>query len=144
MLYSRPNVFVKKYGGWGPFLIRMATGFHLTYGMTANVINREHMQAFIKYLQELGVSLPILAAYSSAYVQFIGGIFFILGYYQRTSAFIMVVHFIFVILIAHMGDSYQHLFPALFILIASASLFFSGPGKFAVDNLKQKRKKRVF
>jgi len=140
MLYSRPNIFVKKYGGWGPFLIRVATGFHLAYGMIDNIINRERMQAFIKYLYELGVSIPTLTAYSSAYVQFIGGILFILGYYQRTSAFVMMVHFIFVILIAHVGDTYQHLFPVLFMLIASTSLFFSGPGKFAIDNLKRKRK----
>lgn len=138
MLYNRPNLFFKRYSSWSPLFIRLVVGFHLIYGVIDNVVNRARMVEFIQYLNIHDVPYSI-AAYVSVYAQLICGICFILGYFQRTSAFVMILNFIFALLIAHRGDSYNNLFPALFMLASSLSLFFSGAGKLSLDQYRFRR-----
>jgi len=141
MLYNRPNIFFKKQGSWAPFFIRTITGVHLLYGVIDHVISAAKMQTFAQFLTQHNVFAPTLAAYVSIYMQFLAGVSYILGFYQRTSAFVMIIHFIFALLIVHIGDTYTHTFPALFMLAASISLFFSGAGRLSIDQVKRRRRK---
>ena len=138
MLYNRPNLFFKKYSAWSPLFIRLIAGFHLIYGVADNVINPESMMAFIQFLNIHHVTYSI-AAYVSVYAQLICGICFILGCFQRTSSLIMIINFAFALIIAHVGDSYNHMFPALFMLASSFSLFFSGAGKLSIDQYRNRK-----
>lgn len=138
MLYNRPNLFFKRYSSWSPLFIRLVAGFHLIYGVLDNVLSRTRMTEFIQYLNTHGVPYSI-AAYLSVYAQLICGVCFILGCFQRTSAFVMILNFIFALIIAHVGDRYDNLFPALFMLASSLSLFFSGAGKLSLDQYRIRR-----
>jgi len=141
MLYNRPNIFFKRQGAWAPFFIRMITGFHLLYSVVDRMMSTDKMQTFIQFLIQHEVIAPAWTAYVSVYIQFLAGISYILGFYQRTSAFIMVIHFLFALFIVHIGDTYLHTFPTLFMLAASISLFFSGAGKLAIDQIQRRRRK---
>lgn len=143
MLYNRPNLFFKKYSSWSPLFIRLVVGFHLIYGVIDNVVSHARMVEFIQYLNIHHVPYSI-AAYLSVYAQLVCGVCFILGCFQRVTAFIMILNFVFALLIAHLGDSYNNLFPALFMLASSLSLFFSGAGKLSLDQyrFRQFRSKR--
>ncbi|MEH6306400.1 DoxX family protein [Olivibacter sp. CPCC 100613] len=141
MLYDRPNLFFKKYGQWAPLFIRLIAGYHLIQGVIDNMLSQANMQEFISYLNTNHFPYP-LAAYISVYAQFISGCLFILGYYQRIAAVFMIINFISALLIAHMGDTYSNTFPALFMLCASLSLFFSGSGKLSIDYYRYRRGKR--
>jgi len=149
MLYNRPNIFFKKYSGWAPLFIRLIVGFHLIYGVTDNILSNARMTEFSEFLNDHRVIYPTVAAYLSVYAQFIAGISFIIGYYIRTSAIIMIIHFSLALIIVHIGDNYTNLFPALFMLSSSFSLFFSGAGKLSIDpyrgrNFRRLKKRKPF
>lgn len=147
MLYDRPNLLFKKHGQWAPLFIRLVAGYHLVQGVIDNILSQARMQEFISFLNAHQFPYP-WAAYVSVYAQFISGCLFVLGYYQRIAAAFMVVNFISAILIAHIGDAYSDTFPALFMLAASLSLFFSGAGRLSVDYYRHRmgkhRKRSLF
>ena len=97
------------------------------------------MEEFAAFLSARHVPLPLFSAFLSAYAQFICGILFIVGAATRYAALVMIINFIAAIVIAHIGDAYPNMFPALMMLAAACFLFVRGPGKLSVDSkLRQK------
>lgn len=142
MFYNRPNLFFKRNEVWAPLFIRIIVGFHLIYGVYDNIASHTAMTEFIVFLTKYNMSIPTVAAYVSVYAQFVCGLLFIVGYYLRIAALLMIVNFTVALFIVHVGDTYQNAFPALFMFFSSLSLFFSGAGKFSLDQLR-KNKKRI-
>lgn len=142
MFYNRPNIFFKKYSGWAPFFIRLITGFHLIYGVLDNIISKARMNEFIEFLDKYHFIYPVILAYIAVYAQFLCGGLFIIGYFVRTSAAIMIIHFSLALVMVHIGDNYTNAFPALFMLCASFSLFFSGGGKLSIDQFRGRHFRR--
>ena len=129
-----------KYKEYGVIFIRLIVGFHLIYGTQDNVFNYARMEEFAAFLSSRSVPLPLFAAFVSAYAQFICGILFILGAATRYAALVMIINFIAAIVIAHIGDAYPNMFPALMMLAAACFLFVHGPGELSVDSkLRQRR-----
>jgi putative oxidoreductase len=128
-----------KFKEYGPIFIRLIIGFHLVYGTQDNVFSYARMQEFAAFLSAHNVPLPLLAAFVSAYAQFICGILFILGALTRYAALVMIINFIAAIVIAHTGDPYLNKFPALIMLAAACFLFLHGPGQLSVDNFLARR-----
>ena len=130
-----------KFKEYGPLFIRLIIGFHLVYGTQDNVFSYARMEEFAAFLSARNVPFPLVAAFVSAYAQFICGVLFILGAATRYAALVMIINFIAAILIAHLGDAYPAKFPALMMLAGACFLFLHGPGELSLDRVLSRRAK---
>ena len=133
--------FLEKYQEYGVIFIRLIVGFHLIYGTQDNVFSYQRMQEFASFLAARNVPFPLLSAFVSVYAQFICGLLFVAGAATRLAAAVMIINFIAAIVIAHIGDTYAHMFPALMMLAAVCFFFLHGPGKLSVDSVVEKRRR---
>lgn len=132
--------FLEKYKDYAAVFIRLIIGFHLVYGTQDNVFSFARMEEFAGFLEARGVPLPLFSAFLSAYAQFICGILFILGAFVRHAAVVMIINFILALVIAHVGDSYPNMFPALMMLAAACFFLLNGAGKLSIDDLLGRRR----
>jgi putative oxidoreductase len=132
---------LEKHKEYGVIFIRLIVGFHLVYGTQDNVFSYARMEEFAGFLSARGVPLPLFSAFVSAYAQFICGILFIAGAMTRPAALLMIINFIAAIIIAHLGDAYPNMFPALMMLAAACFLFIHGAGKLSLDGVLAKGKR---
>ncbi len=135
--------FFEKYSEYAAVFIRLIIGFHLIYGTQDNVFSYARMGEFAEFLRARGVPSPLFAAFLSVYAQFICGILFLVGANVRQAALVMIINFFAALLIAHRGDSYPVMFPALMMLSAAWFFLFNGAGKLSVDAVL-KRKDRAY
>src|SRR5918992_2258187 len=98
--------FLEKYADYGALFLRLVVGSFLVHGTQDNVFSYARMVEFEHFLAARGVPVPLVAAFVSAYAQFICGILFIVGAATRAAGALMVINFIAAILIAHRGDSF--------------------------------------
>jgi putative oxidoreductase len=126
--------FLEKYKEYGVIFIRLIVGFHLIYGTQDNVFSYARMEEFAGFLALRGVPFPLFSAFLSVYAQFICGILFIIGLATRYAAAVMCINFIAALIIAHIGDKYPNMFPALMMLAAACFFLLHGAGKVSVDN----------
>ncbi|HKO99664.1 MAG TPA: DoxX family protein [Pyrinomonadaceae bacterium] len=125
---------LEKYKEYGVIFVRLIVGFHLIYGTQDNVFSYARMEEFAAFLSARGVPFPLFAAFLSAYAQFICGILFIAGAATRYAAIVMIINFIAAIIIAHIGDAYPNMFPALMMLGSACFFLVHGAGKLSVDS----------
>ena len=130
---------LEKYKEYGVIFIRLIVGFHLIYGTQDNVFSYARMGEFADFLFARGVPFPLCSAFLSAYAQFICGILFIIGLATRYAALVMIINFIAALIIAHIGDTYPNMFPALMMLAAACFFLMHGAGKVSVDSLLERR-----
>lgn len=134
--------FLENYKEYGVIFVRLIVGFHLIYGTQDNVFSYARMEEFAEFLSARTVPFPLFSAFLSAYAQFVCGILFVLGCLTRPAAIVMIINFIAAIVIAHIGDSYSNMFPALMMLFASVFFFVHGAGKISVDDFFDSRQSR--
>lgn len=127
--------FLEKYKDYAAIFIRLIIGFHLVYGTQDNVFSFARMEEFAGFLRVRGVPFPLFSAYLSAYAQFVCGILFILGAGTHYAAVVMIINFVAALVIAHIGDTYPNMFPALMMLAAACFFLLNGAGKLSIDNL---------
>jgi putative oxidoreductase len=131
---------LEKYKEYGVIFIRLIVGFHLIYGTQDNVLSYARMEEFAGFLFARGVPFPLFSAFLSAYAQFICGFLFIVGLATRYAAAVMIINFIAALIIAHIGDKYPNMFPALMMLAAACFFLLHGAGKLSVESMLEKRK----
>jgi putative oxidoreductase len=129
----KPSI-LENYKEYGVIFIRLIVGFHLIYGTQDNIFSYARMEEFAGFLSTRGVPFPLLSAFLSAYAQFICGILFIVGLAARYAALVMIINFIAALIIAHIGDTYPNMFPALMMLAAACFFLLHGAGKLSVDS----------
>ena len=125
--------WLDRYKEHGMFFVRLIVGFHLVYGTADNVTSWARMLEFRDFLAERGVPSPLVAANLSAWAQFLCGILFIVGFFTRPAALVMIVNFIAALLIAHRVGGYPPAALALMMLFSSIALLLHGPGRWSVD-----------
>lgn len=130
---------LERYKDFAPIFIRLAVGFHLVYGTQDNVFSYSRMEEFADFLRVRAVPFPLVAAFLSAYAQFVCGILFMIGFLTRYAAILMVINFIAALIIAHRGDTYVNMFPALMMLSGACFLVLNGAGGLSVDRAIEKR-----
>src|SRR5215210_952169 len=130
----KPSI-LEKYKEYGVIFIRLIVGFHLIYGTQDNVFSYARMEEFASFLSARSVPFPLFSAFLSAYAQFICGILFIVGLATRYAAMIMIINFIVAVIVAHIGDTYPNMFPALMMLAAGCFFLLHGAGKISVDSM---------
>ena len=134
---------LEKYKEYGVIFIRLIVGFHLVYGTQDNIFSYARMEEFAGFLQVRGVPFPLFSAFLSAYAQFTCGILFILGAATRYAAMVMIINFIAALIIAHIGDPYPNMFPALMMLSAAGFFLVHGAGKLSVDDVLGRRRAEI-
>ncbi|HEX8247749.1 MAG TPA: DoxX family protein [Pyrinomonadaceae bacterium] len=134
---------LEKYKEYGVIFIRLVVGFHLVYGTQDNVFSYARMEEFAEFLHLRNVPLPLFSAFLSAYAQFICGILFIVGAATRYAAVPMIINFIAALFIAHIGDAYPNMFPALMMLAAACFFLLHGAGRLSVDGFLEKQKENI-
>ena len=132
--------FFKKYAEYGPLFIRLIIGVFIIWGVADNVFSSAHMEEFAVFLAARGVPYPLFSAFRSAYVQFVCGISILLGAFVRLTSIPFIINFIAALVIAHRGDTFRGLFPALLMVFVGLFFLFHGAGRLSVDEWMEKRR----
>ncbi|HEY0078700.1 MAG TPA: DoxX family protein [Pyrinomonadaceae bacterium] len=133
--------FFKKHEGYGAIFLRLIIGAFIIWGVQDNVFSREHMKEFADFLAARGVPYPTFAAFLSAYTQLVCGLSILLGAFVRLTAIPFIVNFVAAIIIAHLGDTFRGMFPALLMIAAGFFFLFHGAGKISVDEFLERRRR---
>ena len=134
--------FFKKHRDYGVIFLRLLIGAFIIYGVQDNVFSYEHMEEFAAFLQQRNVPFPLFSGFISVYTQFVCGIMILLGAWIRLAAVPFIINFIAAIIIAHLGDTFRGMFPALMMISAGFFFLFNGAGKLSVDEILERRGRR--
>ena len=131
--------FFRRHREYGVIFLRLIIGSFIIWGVQDNVFSYERMEEFAKFLGERGVPFPLFAAFLSVYTQIVCGICILIGAATRLASIPFIINFIAAIIIAHLGDTFGDMFPALMMLCAGLFFLFHGAGKLSVDETMEKR-----
>jgi putative oxidoreductase len=132
--------FFKAREDYGVVFLRLLIGVFIIWGVADNIFSWAHMVEFQKFLGARGVPYPLFAAHLSAYAQFICGLSILLGAFVRLTSIVFIINFTAAIVIAHLGHTFQQMFPALMMIVAGLFFLFHGAGPLSVDATLEKRK----
>jgi putative oxidoreductase len=133
--------FFKRRREYAALFLRLIIGSFIIWGVQDNVFGRAHMEEFAHFLGARGVPFPRFAAFLSAYTQFVCGILILFGAFVRLISIPFIINFVAAILIAHRGDSFRGMFPALLMIFVGFFFLFHGAGKPSVDEWRERRGK---
>ena len=134
--------FFRRRQQYGVIFLRLLIGVFIIHGVADNIFSRAHMLEFEKFLAARGVPAPLIAAHLSAYAQFICGCSILLGAFIRPLSLVFIINFIAAIMIAHLGQSFRQMFPALMMIAAGLFFLFHGAGPLSIDAWLEKRRTR--
>lgn len=127
---------------YGVLFLRLLIGFFIIWGVQDNALSHERMAEFEKFLGARGTPYPPFTARLSVYAQLICGLSILLGAFVRPIAIVFIINFTCAVVIAHLGQSFAQMFPALMMIAAGFFFLFHGAGKFSVDELLEERTDR--
>ncbi|MBA2269273.1 MAG: DoxX family protein [Chthoniobacterales bacterium] len=131
--------FCKRHRDYAPLFLRLLIGAFIIHGVQDNILNAEQMTEFEKFLMARGVPAAAIAAPLSVYAQFICGVSILLGAWIRLTSVVFIINFVCAIVIAHLGQSFHSMFPALMIIAAGLFFLFNGAGRLSIDSLLEQR-----
>ncbi len=134
--------FFKQRREYGAIFIRLIIGTFIIYGVQDNILSYARMEEFTRFLEARHVPFPLFAAFLSAYTQFACGVCILLGAFVRWASIPFIINFIAAIIIAHLGDPFERMFPALVMLFTGFFFLFHGAGKLSVDEWRERREGR--
>ncbi|WP_210465498.1 DoxX family protein [Rufibacter roseolus] len=138
------SAFLDRYKPYAAVLLRLAFGFHLIYFTQDNVFSYERMLEFRDFLEVRGVPFPLAGAIVSVAVQFLCGIFLVVGWQVRLAGFFILVNFILAFIIAHRGQSYEQFFQPVQLIAVGLFFLLHGAGTLSLDHyLHQRRTERT-
>ncbi len=132
--------FFQRRRDYAPIFLRLIIGSFIIYGAQDNIFSYAQMLEFAHFLAARRVPWPLFAAFLSAYVQFICGVSILLGACVRLTAIPFIINFIAAIIIAHIGDPFTRMFPALLMICVGLFFLFNGAGKLSLDEALERRK----
>ncbi len=95
-------------------------------------------EGFIGYVGSLGFPLPTLSAWLAGLAEFVGGLLVAAGLATRFGATLIILVMAGAAFVAHGGDSFRDTELAYFFLVGGIALFFTGPGRYSVDQIIRK------
>ena len=116
-----------------PLILRIFTAVILIYGTQDNVFSNARMLEFRDFLAKNGFPSPLVAAYVSAYAQFLCGILLLIGFYTRVAAAIMVINFIVAIVGVHIGLPFNANIAPMAMLALSVFFAIYGAPYYSLD-----------
>ena len=127
--------FLQRHRDYGALLLRLLVGIFIIHGVQDNILSWKQMKEFEHFLAGRGVPFPLFAAHLSVYAQFICGLSVLLGAFLRLTSLVFIINFICAIVIAHLGQSFRQMLPALMMMAAGVFFVFHGAGRPSVDHL---------
>lgn len=134
--------FFKAREGYGAIFLRLLIGAFIIWGVQDNILSFAQMEEFAHFLAARGVPLPLFAAIVSVYGQLICGVSILFGAAVRLTSIPFIVNFVAALVIAHRGDTFRGMFPALMMVAAGLFFLFHGAGELSVDEYLMRRKRR--
>lgn len=128
-----------RWAAYGPLVLRLLVGFHLVHGTQDNVLSWTRMLEFRDFLEGAGFPFPIVCAVVSVGAQFICGLLYIVGFWVRWAAMVMLFNFTVALLAIHLGGPYEAAFPALVMFFGSLAILLMGPGTWSLDARRENR-----
>ncbi|RNI29299.1 DoxX family protein [Rufibacter latericius] len=135
-----PHSFLDRYKPYSAVLLRLAFGFHLIYFTQDNVFSYARMLEFRDFLEVRHVPFPFVGAIVSVAVQFLCGIFLIVGWQVRMVGFFILVNFILAFIIAHRGQSYEQFFQPVQLIAVGVCFLLHGAGALSLDHFLHQRR----
>ena len=136
------QAFFDRHREHGALILRLQVGAKHDWGTQDNVLSHERMLEFADFLKANGFPWPLFGAYLSAWTQLLCGILLLFGAAVRWISMPIVINFIAALLIAHRGDSFRGMFPALVILGSGLFFLFHGAGDWSLDRWLERRRQR--
>ena len=134
--------FFKRRREYAALFLRLIIGSFIIWGVQDNVFSYKQMEEFAHFLGARGVPFPLFAAFLSAYTQFVCGILILSGAFIRLVSIPFIINFIAAVIIAHRGDDFRGMFPALLMIFVGLFFLFHGAGKPSIDEWWERRGKR--
>ncbi|HEY9403311.1 MAG TPA: DoxX family protein [Pyrinomonadaceae bacterium] len=131
--------FFKRRREYAALFLRLIIGSFIVWGVQDNIFSRAQMEEFAHFLGARGVPFPLFAAFLSAYTQFICGILILVGACVRVISIPFIINFVAAVMIAHRGDSFRGMFPALLMIFTGFFFLFHGAGKPSFDDWWERR-----
>ena len=117
----------------GLTLIRIIVAAAMIYH-GSEVFNSEAMHGYMEWDMFKNSSLAKFMAYAGKAAEFIGGIFLLVGLFTRIVLLILIATLAYIaFFVGHGKIWYEDQYPFLFVLLFFV-IFFTGPGKFSLDN----------
>jgi putative oxidoreductase len=134
-LFLSPNPLLNN----GILVMRVFTGVFLAkFGLV--IFNSQDMIGMSDYIKSLGFPAPLLFAYLAKGSEFFGGIFLILGLFNRISCVFIAITMAVASFMAHKGDLFNEAQSSFLYLLIVIYLIFTGPGKWSLDYIVFKSK----
>jgi len=122
--------------GWGPFFLRLGVGvIMIAHGAQKlfGIWGGPGLSNFSKYLSsQMGLKPAMAWALAVALIEFVGGIFLVLGIMTRLSALLISIVMIVAIFGVHLGGGFFDFEFPLMILAGSICLLLTGGGRAAL------------
>ena len=116
---------------WGALLLRLVLGYSMAHHGYDKVVPHGALNHFAHYVTTLG--LPYWLGYVSAFTEFLGGIFLILGLFTRLSASLVAINMLVALFTVgiHQGFGIYNYIAELAAI--AIMLVFYGAGVLALD-----------
>jgi putative oxidoreductase len=131
LLFGAPARVDTPAGHAGLLVLRVFAGLALAFAHGYGKIPPS--PGFAGMLGGLGLPAPEAFAWMAALAEFVGGLLLALGLLTRPVAFVLVVHFAVVVLLAHAGDPFGDRELGLFFGVTALLYLLAGPGRYSVD-----------
>ncbi|MDA9912936.1 DoxX family protein [Candidatus Nanopelagicales bacterium] len=117
---------------WAPTIVRWVAGVILiSVSLSKFTRHQDLVDAFERY----SIPLPEASVYLAGTVEFLGGLFLILGLLTRLAALAVAGNMTVAVLTGGRVDpDFQHLWLGLILLLGALFVLWAGPGRIAIDN----------
>ena len=124
----------------GLLVIRLIAG--LSVAFLHGIGKLPPQEGFVGMVGGMGLPAPGLFAWLAGLAEFGGGLLLAVGLLTRPVAFVLAVHFIIVVMMAHAGDPIGDRELPLLFLGTAILLLLAGPGRYSVDGALAGRRGR--
>jgi len=124
-----------KFADWGPFVLRLAVGAVFIASGSQKLFGAfggPGLRGFSGWLNGLGIRPPMAWAVVVALVEFVGGIFLVLGILTRPAALLIGIVMVVALVTVHVPRGFFDSRLAMVLLAACISLLFTGSGNAAL------------
>lgn len=128
----------RKYMDVGLLWLRIVTGFGImTHGYPK--IFGGKMEGFTSLTADLGFPLPGFFAWLAALTELLGGLLLAVGAGTRIVALLLLGTMLVAAFMQHAGDPFSEKEMAILYLTFAGTLMLTGPGKFSVDSIVERK-----